>query len=477
MSLESHQMAILHKIRSVRFVLTFWYSLVLTAAIALFGYGVFVYLKQLEEAELERNLAEEVDWISNLLDLEKGRFSGSVPVERLSEDIERRIINHFLINPRNYLVILTGRSGDILFRSPGNSSEALTSTEIMAGQTVLRSLPGPEGVSLRVAARRVDPFTVQVAYTEQATQSVLEHLLSIFLILAPATLFLSVAGGWLLSGLVLRPISQITQLANRITAQNLNEQIPPRMINDELGELITTINSMIRRLQASFNQVREFSMNVAHELKTPLTILKGESELALTKSVTPAEAERLATTYLEETVRMSRIVEDLLTLAKADAGQLLIEQERVKMQELVRDLHEDAQILGATKDLQVELTKNESAVVLGDPLRLRQLFRAIISNAVQYTERGGTVRISSTVSGGDLLVEVRDTGIGIPPESLEKIFLRFYRVETARSRVRGGSGLGLAIAKWITEAHRGSISVKSTEGNGSCFTVRLPTVS
>ena len=174
---------------------------------------------------------------------------------------------------------------------------------------------------------------------------------------------------------------------------------------------------------------------------------------------------------------MSRIVEDLLTLAKADAGQLLIEQEHVRMENLVRDLHEDAQILGATKDVQIELTGNEPAAVLGDPLRLRQLFRAIISNAVQYTDRGGTIRISSRVSGSDLLVAIDDTGVGIPAESLDKIFLRFYRVETARSRARGGSGLGLAIAKWIAEAHHGSISVRSTPGKGSCFTVSLPIVS
>ncbi len=467
-------MAILQKIRSVRFVLTFWYSLVLIAAIALFGYGVYLYLKQLQEAELERNLAEEVDWIASLMDLERGRFSGNVPIQRLSEDIERRIIEHFLVNPRNYIVVLSGTSGDILFRSPGDSSEVLPGPGIPSQRTIMRSLPGPGGVSLRIAARRVDPFIVQVAYTEQAMQSVLGHLLLIFLILAPVTLFLSIAGGWFLSGLALRPISQITRLAHRITAQNLNQQIPPRPINDELGELITTINSMIRRLQTSFDQIREFSMSVAHELKTPLTILKGESELALTKPLTTAEGTRLAATYLEETVRMSRIVEDLLTLAKADAGQLVMEHESVQMKDLVRDLNEDAQILGATKDLRVELTANDSACVTGDPLRLRQLFRAILSNAVQYTDPGGTIRISSTLSGKDLLVAIEDTGVGIPRGSLDMIFHRFYRVDTARSRAEGGSGLGLPIAKWIAEAHHGAIAVNSREGRGSRFTVRLP---
>jgi heavy metal sensor kinase len=470
-------MSILQRIKSVRFVLTFWYSLVLVAAIALIGYGVFMYLKELEEAELERNLTEEVDWIASLMDLEKGRFTGKVSVDRLSEDIERRIIDHFVVNPRNYIVFLTTGSGDILFQSRGTAGQILPGADVPADQTVLRSLPLREGGSVRVAARRADPFTIQVAYTEQITRSVLQNLLSIFVVLTPVALFLSVAGGWFLSGLVLRPIRQISQLANKITAHDLNQQIPPRTVDDELGELISTINGMIRRLHASFEQMREFSMSVAHELKTPLTILKGESELALTKPINSADAERLATTYLEETVRMSKIVEDLLDLAKADAGQMVLENARVQMDGLLRELYEDAQILGTAKHLHVDLVKNDPAAVQGDSLRLRQLFRAILSNAVQYNELNGAIRISSSVSGADLCVEVEDTGIGIPPEDLQKIFQRFYRVDAARSRARGGSGLGLAIAKWIVEAHHGSLAVRSTPGKGSCFTVHLPLFS
>ncbi len=468
-------MKILQKTRSVRSILTLWYALVLVAAFALFGYGVFVYLKQLQEDELERNLTEEVDWISSILDLEKSRFAGGGAIERLSVDVERRISEHFMVNPRNYIIFLTAGSGTVLFQSPG--SGVPFSTEVPEDRTVLSSVRVGDNGVIRVASRRVEPFTIQVAYTEEVTQNVLQHLLSIFLFLAPVVLFLGVAGGWLLSGIALRPISQISRTANRITAQNLNQQIPVRPVNDELGELITTINGMIRRLQASFDRMREFSLSVAHELKTPLTILKGESELALTKPITPAEAQRLAATYLEETVRMSRIVEDLLTLARADAGQILLEKGPVPMDALVRDLFEDAQILGATKRLRIELVKNDPALVNGDPVRLRQLFRAILSNAVQYTDAGGDVRITSTVSGPALRVEIEDTGIGIPAESIDRIFDRFYRVDEARSRVRGGSGLGLAIAKWIAEAHNGSIAVRSTPGKGSCFTVSIPLAS
>jgi heavy metal sensor kinase len=467
-------MSILQRLRSVRSVLTFWYAIVLVAAFTLFGYGVFVYLRQLQEVELEENLTEEVDWISRLMDLERANVSRRTSISRLSADIERRIIDHFMVNPRNYIVILTTGSGGILFQSPASGIQILPGADIPPGRTILTSLPSGDGGSIRVAARRVDPFVIHVAYTEQVTQAVLEHLSSIFLILAPIALLVSVAGGWLLSGMVLRPIRQISQLALKITAQNLDQQIPLRKVDDELGELITTINGMIRRLRASFDQMREFSVNVAHELKTPLTILKGESELALAKPITRAAGEKLATTYLEETVRMSRIVEDLLMLAKADAGQLVLQSENVPMADLVHDLFEDAQILCAAKRLHVVLGANDQVHVRGDAHRVRQLLRAIVSNAVQYTDPGGEIRISSRAGDRDLLVEIEDTGIGIPAESIGRIFDRFYRVEGARDRAHGGSGLGLSIAKWIAETHHGSISVRSTPGTGSCFTVRLP---
>jgi signal transduction histidine kinase len=214
-------------------------------------------------------------------------------------------------------------------------------------------------------------------------------------------------------------------------------------------------------------------LSIAHELKTPLTILKGESELALTKSLTSREAQRLAATYLEESSRLSRIVDDLLTLAKVEAGQMTLHEEPVRLHELVDGIYEDALILAADRRISVTLDRNDQGMVSGDPVRLRQLLRALISNAVRYTDPGGWVRIRNERSENAVSVSVEDSGLGIPAESLDKIFDRFYRVDEARSRAQGGSGLGLSIAKWIAEAHHGSISVQSTPGKGSCFTVHL----
>jgi heavy metal sensor kinase len=466
-------MQILHKVRSIRFILTLWYSVILLIAFVLFGSAVYIYLKHLQETSLQEDLLEEVDWIARIVDVERTRVSDLAALEELSSDVERRITEHFVFNPRNYIVMLTTSGGNVLYESDNRQNRDLIGENILAGATLVYTVRDSDGTVMRVAARRDAPFVIQVAYTENVMRAVLEHLLSIFAVLAPVVLFVAVSGGWLMAGIMLRPIRDISMRAKDITASNLSGRIHTRSTDDELGELISTINGMISRLEMSFRNIREFSLSIAHELKTPLTILKGESELALTKSLTSREAQRLAATYLEESSRLSRIVDDLLTLAKVEAGQMTLHEEPVRLHELVDGIYEDALILAADRRISVTLDRNDQGMVSGDPVRLRQLLRALISNAVRYTDPGGWVRIRNERSENAVSVSVEDSGFGIPAESLDKIFDRFYRVDEARSRAQGGSGLGLSIAKWIAEAHHGSISVQSTPGKGSCFTVHL----
>lgn len=463
-----------HSVRSTRFVLTFWYSLILLAAFAIFGASTYLYLRHMKETELERNLLEEVDWISRLVDLERRRMDFFTPFDALSYSLQQQIIAHYRSNPRNYTVLLTTVEGTILYESPGGVTGRLPGLALPPERTMVQSVHTADGTTLRAASRRVDPFLIQVAYSERETAVVLDYLLSIFSILVPVVLFVAVAGGWIMAGMVLRPVSQITRLANRISAEHLNERIPEREVPDEFGRLIATINRMFARLETSFDQIREFSLSVAHELRTPLTILKGESELALARPLSPEETQQLISTYLEETVRMSRIVDDLLTLAKADAGQIVIQREDLPLAPLIEEVTEDASILSAEKGLIVVTAANEPVTIHGDASRLRQLFRILVSNAVQYTDPGGCITISSRIQGTRVHVAFRDTGIGIPAGHVAKIFERFYRVDEARSRAKGGSGLGLAIARWIAEAHHGLIRVESTPGKGSVFTVELP---
>jgi heavy metal sensor kinase len=467
-------MGLLQKAKSVRFILTLWYSVILLVAFTIFGVTVYIYLQHLLVATLDQDLLEDVEWVTRLIEVERGTARKGVSMQRLSQEVQERILQHYTTNPMNYIVLLTNVDGQILYESENQHAKILLTSQVPPGETVLQTVDSPAYGRLHVAARRSTPFIIQVAYTDKATQVVLGHLLSIFAVLVPVVLFVSFSGGWLMAGMALRPIGQISRLANRITAQNLNERIPAREVKDELGELINTINGMIERLQSAFEQMKDFSASMAHELKTPLTIMKGEAELALAKPLSGKETQRLLTTYLEEVVRMSRIVDDLLTLAKAEAGQISITRQPVKLDELVQELYEDTVILSTSKHLRAELMKNQSAVVEGDEVRLRQLLRALIANAVQYTDPGGAIRITCRCEEARVYVDIEDTGIGIPQESLSKIFQRFYRVEEARSRAGGGSGLGLSVAKWIAEAHNGTISVQSTPGKGSRFTIQLP---
>jgi heavy metal sensor kinase len=464
---------LVNRIKSIRSILTIWYSFLLLGAFALFAGSTYFYLQQMLESQLDRNLLEEVQWIRDIVEVERERFVESGSLLGLSEDVEDRLASHFAVTPRKYTVLLTVASGDILYRSETGVDRILPIPTLKKIPPALQTISA-EGQELRLATRIVPPFVLQVAYPVSSTRSTLDHLLTILAILAPVMLFVAFMSGWVMAGVILKPIDDIGTLAQQITTQNLSQRIPERTVKDELGRLIDVMNAMIARFQTSFEDIRTFSMNVAHELKTPLSILKGESEIALSRTQTEDDVRELITTYLEETSRMAHIVDDLLLLAKADAGQVRVDSEPVDVQQLITDLYEDAQLLASGKDIRIELADGEKTIVSGDQPRLRQLFRILLTNAIQYTDPAGTIRLSCHCDGKRAIISVEDTGIGIPEESIGRIFDRFYRVDQARTRSKGGSGLGLSIAKWIAESHKGTIQVHSEVGKGSRFDVSLP---
>jgi signal transduction histidine kinase len=245
-------------------------------------------------------------------------------------------------------------------------------------------------------------------------------------------------------------------------------------VNDEIGRLISTFNEMIARLSQSFDQIKQFSIDASHELRTPLTIMRGEVELSLRSTKDPEEYRRVLVSNLEELLRLSSIVDGLLTMSKADFNQQDIQFGEVHLKDLLAELYEDGKIIAMKKNVGVELRKNEDVVIMGDRLRLHQLLLNLLDNAIKYTPENGHVSMASERQNGFIKVRVADSGVGIPRDQLQKIFDRFYRVDRARSREMGGSGLGLAIAKWIAELHRGHIDVESEVGKGSTFTVFLP---
>ncbi len=290
----------------------------------------------------------------------------------------------------------------------------------------------------------------------------------------PAAL-LAVAGGWWLMKKSLAPVASLTQATEKITAQNLGEKIPRTGNGDEFDRLTEVFNSMLARLDDSFNRIREFTLHASHELKTPLTVLRGETETALRdEKISPTERER-AHSQLEELRRLTQIVDGLTLLAKADAGQVALTLEPLRLDELVRDCFADLQILAEPQHIQVELEACEEISVRGDRHRLRQLLLNLADNAVKYNQPSGHVTMSLRRAAGLAEIKITNTSAGIPPEILPRVFDRFFRGDSAHGNTIEGCGLGLSIAQWIVSAHAGKIQIASAPSQSTIVTVQLPT--
>jgi len=297
----------------------------------------------------------------------------------------------------------------------------------------------------------------------------------VVLLLSPLLLVLASGGGYWLSRRALAPVDQITQAAQDINSNNLAKRLDVPQSGDELQRLSQTLNSMLERLEASFKRITQFTADASHELRTPLALMRTTTEVSLRTSQTVVDYREAQQEVLAELEKTSSLVEKLMLLARADAGVETLEHTPLNLAESLRDACKDGKVLAAAKQLTfTEDIESQELFVEGDSYALHRLFLILIDNAVKYTPSGGSITVGLKRSGGSAVAEFRDTGIGISADDLPSIFERFYRADKARSREFGGVGLGLSIARWVAEAHRGSIEVQSTPGTGSAFSVRLP---
>ena len=288
---------------------------------------------------------------------------------------------------------------------------------------------------------------------------------------------LALSGGWWLTRQALAPVAALTQEVERMHDYSLHKQLPRSGNGDELDRLTEVFNNMTARLDGSFQRIREFTLHASHELKTPLTVIHGELELALAEDpLTPAQRERVIS-ELDELQRLVKIVDSLTLLTKADAGQLRLKREPLQLDDIVRDIFADAQILAKPAAIQVQLTACEPITIIGDTHRLRQLLLNLVDNAIKYNVPRGVVTIALSRTDENVELRVTNTGPGIPPESLPRVFDRFYRSDHAHSDTVEGCGLGLSIAQWIVSAHNGQIKIKSDPNNSTVVTVLLPPVT
>jgi heavy metal sensor kinase len=316
-------------------------------------------------------------------------------------------------------------------------------------------------------------YIVQLATHLHYVRKSLSVFKSNILAALPIILVLGSLGGWLLARKSLSPIGYIASKAQSITSQNLSERLTPRGTDDEMDDLIRTINGMIARLETSFQRMAEFTADASHELKTPLCAMRGEAEVLLSKGRTAEEYQEALAHLIEQFDRLNQMIDDLILLSKSDSSQVELKMVPLRLDLLIKNIGDLFQVLAEQKNISFIIGSFQDVMVMGDKMRLQQLFTNLIDNAIKFTSEG-VVHITMEKNEEVVLVKIRDTGIGIPKEEQEKIFKRFYRVDKSRSRETAGVGLGLSIAEWIAYAHHGRIEVESELNQGSTFTVYLP---
>jgi len=309
---------------------------------------------------------------------------------------------------------------------------------------------------------------------KKTTESAWEESGEIVFYYGAPTALLLLAGGWWLLRRSLAPIDSLTRAVERIHIHSLKEQLAVRGSGDELDRLAVVFNSMMARLEESFVQIREFTLHASHELKTPLTVMRAELETALREPQIPPAHRELFASQLEEIARLTRIVDSLALLAKADAGHLGLTLEPVQLDGLVRDSFDDAQMLAQASGLKVELQACDEISVHGDRHRLKQMLINLTDNAIKYNQPQGRVTIALRRRADDAELTIANTSSGIPAEKLPYVFNRFYRGDAPHNSAVEGSGLGLSIAQSIVVAHGGTIQIGSVPNEITTVTVTLP---
>ena len=302
----------------------------------------------------------------------------------------------------------------------------------------------------------------------------MEEIIGIVLWVGLPAVLLSIGGGWWLMRKALAPVASLTEAARSVTERNLNQQLPRTHNHDELDQLAEVLNAMTSRLNDSFTRIRDFTLHASHELKTPLTVLYGETETELRdESLNALEREHIIS-RLDELRRLARIVDGLTLLAKADAGLIPVVLSPIRFDELVRDSFADTQILAEASGLSVSLTGCDEVLVLGDAHRLRQLLLNLADNAVKYNQPNGSIGMALQRCGETAEFTISNAGPGIAPAALPRVFDRFFRGDAAHSSQVEGCGLGLSIAQWIVSMHKGTIKIDSVPAKNTIVTVLLP---
>lgn len=462
--------------RSLAFRLGAWYALLLSVTFAVVGAASFYGLQHYVRVNLRDSLRRRSEQVQQILT----RAPADISSYAIAREIETRIAPEF----NNRFIRIT-RDGDTVVYRSGPPSDQSFDPSAVPRSTALAPIGGerrlkmPAGQALMVSALpvRADSgnYVVELGMSTQLIDAMLDRLLDLLALLLPILIVCAAGGGYLLVRRALRPVDRLSQAAEQMSLQNVILQLPLVPSGDALERLSISLNNMLGRLRDSVNTSRRFLADASHELRTPLTVIKGELQELVSKRVTGEEdlCERVGS-VLEEVARLEHLVSGLLVLSRLDVGDIERTWQEVDLAQLASSTAEQMRLIAEDKGIEIELSALAPVIVHGDPARLKQVVVNLLDNAIRFTQRGGMVEMRTGITETNRLLEVMDTGIGIPPAALPFVFDRFFRADEARSREDGGAGLGLAIVKSICSTHCAEIDVDSRIEYGSCFRVRFP---
>ncbi len=462
--------------RSISFRLLSWYATALVVLCAAFGAFTFLSLQHYLRSALEESLHRRAHQIGTSLLTGIGRTGESGVVDELRSFYGPELNNRFIriSRPDGSLLYVSGTPGDMSFEPA-----RIPLVRLLPGETRISSLRGEHLLLLSAPfAVRDRPYVVEVGASTLEGEGLLRGLaLTLGLGLA-VLLALGVGGGALLIEKALAPVHRVTEAAREITFHNLSQRLPVPSTADEIAHLSLAMNEMIGRLDEAVQHARRFTADASHELRTPLTVMRGELEAVVRDKSLPSGLRVRLGSVLEETERLARIVEDLLAISRLEAGEDLLPRTRFDLGELVASTAEQMALLAEDKGIEVRCLSHAPLEVEGDPGRLKQVVVNLLDNAVKFSPRHGKVWLETERRADRAVLEVADSGPGIPEAALPRVFERFFRADGMRSgRSENGSGLGLALVGLIVSAHGGRVSARNDPAGGCRMRVSLPLAS
>ncbi len=472
---------------SIRTQLTLWFTGVLAFVLIVFAIAAYLFLGYTIRLQTDQTLLEISNILISGIQSEQADSDGEKNIsDRVNIDAIREALDNLRF--RNYQIFVFDTQGKLLAADNQTPAEnGLTderATELAADfsnsppESPFSTLTVKESEFRIFAKKKFDGqnFAVIIAHPLDDEDELLDNFQTILFICVPLVLILAGFGGYFLARKTLSPVAQMSETASKISATNLHARLPVKNKKDELGSLATVFNSLLTRLDESFEQQKRFMADASHELRTPLAIVRGEAEVALSKEDRPnAELRESLGIVEDEGKRLTRIVEDIFTLARVDSGQLQANISEIYLDELLADCVRKVRVLAEKRNVSLDLSAPEELPMRGDEQLLQRLFVNLLDNAIKYNRSGGSVSVAAEKTDGKYQITITDSGAGIPADEQTKIFERFYRADKARSRssetTTSGAGLGLSIAQWIAKTHHAELELLRSDETGSVFSV------